>query len=106
MLEIALAIVSLAIAYLITKTESLAWKTFFTLLFFLNLFLIPAITFDKTEEQYCVNFDPQSQFCKEWHITYDVAGKEAIVYGFGLLFIVVLFIVILQIVVKSFEAAI
>lgn len=103
MIELAFAIVAIAVAFLSVKTENFAWKNFFFLMFFFFVFLIPIFHFYETEKQVCVS--EGASYCLEWQTIKEIGGKDAIVYGFGMLVIVVVAVVLISIVLKGFESA-
>jgi len=78
-------------------------------IFFLLSMLFVILTFTSfyaKEVQVCSDFDTLTNVCKEWQSSIYFVGTDALIYGFGLLFLVFLALMALEIITKSIKMAV
>jgi len=82
-----------------------AYKKFFFLLSMLFV-IITFTSFYGKEVKTCSNFNATANTCLEWQTSISFAGRDPLIYGFGVLFLVFLALMALEIITKSVKMAV
>ena len=104
-LPLAFAIITLIFVLYSIFLKNETYKKFFFLLSMLFV-IITFASFYAKENEICVEFSTSTGECIAWQRTLNFGGTEALIYGFGLLFLTFIALVALEIITKSLKMAI